>query len=184
MLINDICWLLFQLRFYHPSSVWYSLNQKVLNAFTIIYLGVKKMSIDVYINFNGNCREAVEFYAQVFETEKPNIMTFGETPPSPEYPLPDEARNLVMHTRMNIEGSNVMFSDIFPGMPFVEGNNISLALVSNNIDKISSLFKKFEEDGTVVMELQETFWSKLYGQITDKFGITWQFNYDNGEMGR
>jgi PhnB protein len=32
------------------------------------------------------------------------------------------------------------------------------------------------------MELQETFWSKLYGQVTGKFGIHWQFNYDNGEM--
>lgn len=71
------------------------------------------MSVDVYINFNGNCREAVEFYAQVFGTETPQIMTFGETPPNPEFPLPDEAKNLVMHTRLNIEGSNVMFSDVF-----------------------------------------------------------------------
>jgi PhnB protein len=45
------------------------------------------MSVDVYINFNGNCREAVEFYAKVFGTEKPQIMTFGEAPPNPEYPL-------------------------------------------------------------------------------------------------
>ncbi|TYR79970.1 VOC family protein [Priestia megaterium] len=140
------------------------------------------MSVDVYINFNGNCREAVEFYAKVFGTETPQIMTFGEAPPNPEYPLPDEAKDLVMHTRLNINGSNVMFSDVFPGMPFVEGNNISLALVSKNMDEITSIFNKLREDGTVVMELQETFWSKLYGQITDKFGIHWQFNYDNGEM--
>ncbi|AXN41430.1 VOC family protein [Peribacillus butanolivorans] len=140
------------------------------------------MSVDVYINFNGNCREAVEFYAQVFGTETPQIMTFGETPPNPEFPLPDEAKNLVMHTRLNIEGSNVMFSDVFPGMPFVEGNNISLAVVNKNMDEIKSFFNKLKEGGTVVMDLQETFWSKLYGQVTDKFGIIWQLNYDTGEM--
>ncbi|CAH0157762.1 hypothetical protein SRABI96_00877 [Peribacillus sp. Bi96] len=134
------------------------------------------MSVDAYLNFNGNCRNAVEFYAQVFGTETPQIMTFGETPPSPEFPLPDEAKNLVMHTRLNINGSNVMFSDVFPGMPFIEGNNISLAFVSNDLDEIISVFNKLKEGGTVGMDLQETFWSKLYGQLTDKFGINWQFN--------
>lgn len=141
------------------------------------------MSVDAYLNFNGNCREAVEFYAQVFETEKPQIMTFGETPPNPEYPLPEEAKNLVMHTRLNINGSNVMFSDVFPGMQFVQGNNISLAIVSKNLDEVKSFFNKLKEGGTVSMELQETFWSKCYGQVKDKFGIDWQFNYDSGEMG-
>ncbi|MFJ5623950.1 VOC family protein [Peribacillus loiseleuriae] len=140
------------------------------------------MSVDVYLNFNGNCREAVEFYAQVFETEKPQIMTFGESPPNPEFPLPEEAKNLVMHTRLNISGSNVMFSDVFPGMPFIKGNNISLAIVSENLDEIKSQFDKLKEGGTVGMELQETFWSKCYGQLTDKFGIGWQFNNGISEM--
>jgi PhnB protein len=139
------------------------------------------MAVDVYINFNGNTREAVEFYAEVFGTEKPHIMTFGETPQDPNYPLPEEAKNMVMHTRLNISGSNVMFSDVFPGMPFVQGNNITLALISTDIDEMKSWFSKLQEGGTVVMELQETFWSKLYGQVTDKFGIGWQFNYGTGE---
>lgn len=140
------------------------------------------MSVDVYLNFNGNCREAVEFYAQVFGTEKPQIMTFGETPPDPNFNLPEEAKNLVMHTRLNISGSNVMFSDVFPGMPYVEGNNISLTIVSKNLDEIKSSFDNLKEGGTVGMDLQETFWSKCYGQVTDRFGINWQLNYDSGEM--
>ncbi|MFD1357926.1 VOC family protein [Fictibacillus halophilus] len=139
------------------------------------------MSVDVYLNFNGNCREAVEFYAEVFKTEKPQIMTFGEAPPNPNYELPEEAKDLVMHTRLNIDGSNVMFSDTFPGMPFVEGNNVTLAIVNKDIEQIKSIYEGLKEDGKVVMELQETFWSKLYGQVTDKFGIHWQLNYDNGE---
>ncbi|MFT8320130.1 MAG: VOC family protein [Bacillus sp. (in: firmicutes)] len=140
------------------------------------------MSINAYINFEGNCREAVEFYAQVFEVETTNFMTFGEAPDHEGYPLPNEAKNLIMHTRLNIDGNIIMFSDVFPGMPFVAGNNITLAYVNNNIDKMISFFDKLKENGTVDMDLQETSWSKLYGQVTDKFGIHWQFNYDNGEM--
>lgn len=138
------------------------------------------MAIDVYMNFNGNCREAVEFYAVVFGTEKPEIMTFGETPPNPDYELPEEAKDLVMHTRLNISGSNVMFSDVFPGQPFVAGNNITLAFVGDDLDEIKSVFDKLKEGGTVGMELQETFWTKCYGQLTDKFGVIWQFNYGEG----
>ncbi|MGM1022738.1 MAG: VOC family protein [Bacillota bacterium] len=137
------------------------------------------MSVDVYLNFNGNCREAAEFYAEVFGTEKPQIMTFGEAPPNPDYPLPEEAKNLVMHTRLTIDGSNVMFSDVFPGMPFEAGNNISLAIVNRDEEKIRSYFHKLKEDGTVSMELQETFWSKCYGSLKDKFGIEWQLSHDS-----
>jgi PhnB protein len=139
------------------------------------------MAVDVYLTFNGNCREAVEFYAEVFGTEQPHIMTFGENPPNPDYPLPEEAKKLVMHTRLNIDGSNVMFSDTFPGSPFTVGNNISLAYHSFDADKLQTVFNRLKEGGTVVMELQETFWAKLYGQVTDKFGTIWQMNLNNEE---
>lgn len=139
------------------------------------------MAVDVYLNFNGNCREAVEYYVQVFGTEKPKWMTFGDMPPNPEFPLPEEAKNLIMHTRLDIFGSNVMFSDVFPGMPFVIGNNISLAVVIDSKEALESAFNKLKEDGKVGMELQETFWSKCYGNLTDKFGVQWQFNLGLGE---
>lgn len=140
------------------------------------------MAVDIYINFNGNCREAVEFYAKVFETEEPKIMSFGDASPNPEYPLPEEAKKLVMHTQLNISGSNVMFSDVFPGSPFIVGNNISLTVVIKNMDEIKLLFNKLKEGGTVGMDIQETFWSKCYGNLTDKFGIMWQLSYGNGEI--
>ncbi|RDW16956.1 hypothetical protein CWR48_15220 [Oceanobacillus arenosus] len=140
------------------------------------------MSVDIYLTFNGNCREAVLFYAEIFGTEKPKIMTFGDQPANPEYPLPEGTENLVMHSRLNIDGSNVMFSDNFPGMPFVEGNNITLSFINKNEDEIRSAYDKLSKGGEIVLELQETSWSKLYGQVTDKFGIHWQFNLDSGEM--
>lgn len=80
-------------------------------------------------------------------------MTYGDTPPDPKFPLPEEAKALVMHTQLNINGSNVMFSDAFPGMPFVAGNNISLALISKDIDDIKSIYSKLKEEGAVEMDL-------------------------------
>ncbi|WP_313892658.1 VOC family protein [Psychrobacillus sp.] len=140
------------------------------------------MAINVYLNFNGNCREAAEFYAEVFGVDKPQIMTFGESPQDPSYTLPEEAKDLVMHTRLSIGGSNVMFSDTFPGSPFIAGNNISLAFVSKNEEEVRSAFEAIKEGGKVGMELQETFWSKCYGSLKDKFGIEWQFSHEGEEM--
>jgi PhnB protein len=142
------------------------------------------MAINVYLNFNGNTREAIEFYEQAFGTEKTQIMTFGDAPQDPSHPLPEEAKDLVLHAQLNIGGSVVMFSDTFPGMPFTVGNNVTLAVVSTDIDEIKSSFEKLKEGGKVGMELQETFWSKCYGQVTDKFGVIWQLSYESGEMGK
>ena len=137
------------------------------------------MAVNIYINFNGNCREAVDFYVQVFGTEKPKILTFGDAPPSPDFPLPEEAKKLIIHTQLNISGSVVMFSDTFPGMPFTAGNNISLTITSKSMDEIKSIFSKLKDGGTVDMDLQQTFWSKCYGSVTDKFGIPWQLSFEN-----
>ncbi|MDW0117047.1 VOC family protein [Sporosarcina thermotolerans] len=136
------------------------------------------MAIDVYLTFNGNCRQAAEFYAEVFNTEKPQIMTFGEAPKDPNYSLPEEAKDLVLHTRLDINGSNVMFSDTFPGSHFVQGNNVSLAFVSNDMEEIKRVFGRLKEGGKVAMDLQETFWSKSYGSLRDQFGIEWQLSYE------
>ncbi|MDQ8737741.1 VOC family protein [Paenibacillus sp. LHD-38] len=140
------------------------------------------MSLEVYLNFNGNCREAANYYAQVFGSEVTHFTTFGDMPQHPEYVLPEEAKNLVMHARVNIMGSTVMFSDVFPGMPFIEGNNINLTVVSKDEDEVRVLFNKLADGGKIGMELQETFWSKCYGQLTDKFGIHWQCSHESGEV--
>lgn len=134
------------------------------------------MTLQAYINFSGNCREAVEYYADVFKTEKPNIMLFGDAPTSSGF-SPDEAsKNLVMHAELKINNSSIMFSDVPPGMPLVVGNNISLVIGIKDIDEMKSIFNKLKQGGFVVMELQETFFSKYYGFVRDKFGIGWQLS--------
>lgn len=138
------------------------------------------MAIGVYLNFNGNCLEAVEFYAETFGLEKPKIMTFGDVPSDPSFPLTDDVKKMVMNTSLTINGSTIMFSDTPPYMPFTLGNNISLVFNSSNLDEIKHVFNKLKDGGSVTMELQETFWSKCYGFLVDKFGVGWQLNYDNG----
>lgn len=139
------------------------------------------MPINPYINFNGNCREAVEFYAEVFGTGKPHIMAFGDAPGNPEHPVPEEAKSLVMHAMIQVHGTSLMFSDVFPGYPFTAGNNISLTLVSKDQEEVVSLFHKLKEGGSIHMEPQETFWSKCYANLTDKFGIGWQLSCEAQE---
>jgi len=138
------------------------------------------LAIEVYINFNGNCREAVEFYSKAFNVPMEKVMTFGEMPSDPAHPTPEAAKNLVLHTYLMIGGSRVMFSDTFPGMPFVEGNNINITFMGNNEAEIREIFSKLMEGGNVQMELQQTFWSKCYGMLTDKFGIHWQLSLESG----
>jgi len=136
------------------------------------------MAVEIYLIFNGNCREAVSFYEQVFNTEKAEIMTFGDAPRDPNHPLPEGTENLVMHTRLSILGSTVMFSDTFPGSPYTIGNNVTLAVVSDDIAQLRQAYEGLKEGGKITMELQETFFSKCYGSLTDKFGIEWQISHE------
>lgn len=130
------------------------------------------MAVEAFVNFAGNCREAVLYYAEVFNTEPPEFMEFGDG--SPEFPIPDEAKKWIMYTALKIEGTLVMFSDCFPGMPLVQGNNITLTVSSPDAEVLTGYFNRLKEGGTVKMELQRTFWSSCYGMVTDKYGIPWQ----------
>ena len=142
------------------------------------------MALQLFVNFDGNCREAVSFYAKVFKTNEPEFMTFGDTPGDDGMGLDEKDKGLIMYTDLEIEGTTVMFSDVPPGMPFVKGNNIALTVVTKDADEIKRLFHALGEGGEVDMELQETFWSNLYGMVTDKFGISWQFSHDSGKQYR
>jgi PhnB protein len=137
------------------------------------------MAIEVYLNFNGNCKEAVDFYADAFGVEKQQIMTYGDAPANPSFPVAEEAKHLILHTFLMIGGSRVMFSDVFPGGNFKIGNNINLTVMSQDVEQVKSSFNRLKEGGTVQMELQETFFSKCYGVVTDQFGINWQLSLDN-----
>ena len=146
---------------------------------------VFRMAIEVFINFNGNCREALGFYERVFDVKATRVMTFAEVPNPAEMDIPEvpEAhKDLICYASMNVGGSEIMFSDVLPGMPLTVGNNMSITYVSKDPEEIRKFFNGMKDGGTIAMTLQKTFWSDLYGMVIDKYGIPWQFNLDSGKF--
>ena len=128
------------------------------------------MSLDVFLTFNGECRSALEFYAQVFNQKPDQVMTFGQNPDGSA----EKDKDKIMYACIPIHGCNVMFSDCSSGSEFIEGNNISLTIGLDDEEEIKKTFNNLAEGGEVGMKLGKTFFSELFGVVTDKFGINWQ----------
>ena len=136
------------------------------------------MSFDVFFNFDGECREAMEFYAKVFRSQVQNVMTYSQIPPDQDYPVPEADRDRILYGNVPIFGCNVMFSDVPSGSEdFVKGTNICPTLGTSDKNEIRRLFAELASGGEVIMELAPTFWSELYGMLEDHYGIIWQLSY-------
>lgn len=133
-----------------------------------------KESFDLFINFDGECRDATTFYAKVFGSEIQDQMTYAEAPPDADFPVPEVDKDKIMYACVPIFGCNVMFMDMPTGMPLVKGNNISPTISTGDRNELQRVFAALSAGGKVEIELQKTFWSDLYGMVTDKFGIIWQ----------
>jgi len=131
------------------------------------------MQLELFINFNGNCREAVEFYAKVFRSEVGNLMTYGDVPSEPGYTVPEEDKNKIMYAGIPIGGMVVMLMDMPTGSPLVVGNNINPTVNIEDKAEVTRLFNELSEGGEVCLELQQTFYSEWYGMVQDKYGVIW-----------
>ncbi len=127
-----------------------------------------------YFVFNGNGKEAVEFYKNALKAEVINIQLFGDMPPNPEMPIPEEAKDRVLNAQLKVGNMDLMLSDTFPGMPYTIGSNITTAIILTDSEDTKKVFAALQDGGKVKMPLQETFWSPLYGQVEDKYGFEWQ----------
>ena len=132
------------------------------------------MQLELFINFDGNCREAVEFYAKVFKSAVNNLMTYADAPPNPNYTVPEADQNRIMYAGVPIGSIVVMFSDVPAGSKYLCGNNISPTISMNNKDEITRMYNELKEGGEVFMELGQTFFSEWYCMVKDKFGVIWQ----------
>lgn len=139
-------------------------------------------SLNVYLNFAGNCEEAFLFYKSVFGTEFISINRFKEMPPQEGMPpLPPEAGEKLMHISLPIGGESVLMgSDSVEGFgpPIQQGNNFSLSLNVESREEADRLFTALSPDGTVTMPMGETFWGSYFGMFTDRFGINWMVSYE------
>ena len=130
------------------------------------------MSLSTYLTFDGNCREAFEFYRSVFGTEFVVLSTFAEAPEDMD--VPDADRDKVMHVTLPIGSSVLMGSDNDPsGPPVVVGNNFSISVDTEGRQESDELIGKLSDGGAVSMPMQETFWGSYFGMCTDKFGVNW-----------
>lgn len=130
-----------------------------------------------YFLFNGNCREVLDFYSKVFETEA-HIETYGDAPANSDSHISENIKNLVSHAELKLGDEIMMFGDVLPASPVLMGNNLATAFRSNDVDKIKKVYNALSENAVIKMNLQETPWSICYGALTDKFGMSWFFNYD------
>lgn len=128
--------------------------------------------IEPYIYFNGDAKEAIEFYERVFKGEGKQIMYYKDAPSNPEFNIPDSMRSYVLHSEITINSTKVHFSDSMTET--TKGNNISFALQFHTPDEVKDKFNELKEGGEVLMELAPQFFSPMYGWVKDKFGISWQ----------
>ena len=139
------------------------------------------MTLSIYLNFNGDCREAFEFYRSVFGGEFQDLQTFGDGPD--DIVVPAEERDQVMHVSLPVGDSVLMGSDTpsWSPEPTQAGNNFSISYSPATREEADELFAKISEGGTVTMPLEDMFWGAYFGTCTDRFGIGWQLNCEPPE---
>ncbi len=132
------------------------------------------MKIDAYLNFDGLCRAAFDFYARVLGgTVK--AMSVEESPMAGQ--AGPEWKGRTIHARLEVGGQVLLASDSPPGQHRpAQGMWVSVQVADPA--EAERIFNAFGDGGTPVMPLQETFWSKAFGMVVDRYGTPWMVNCD------
>ncbi|NJM79531.1 MAG: VOC family protein [Flavobacterium sp.] len=85
-----------------------------------------------------------------------------------------------MITTFSLNG--IAFSALNGGSAFTFTNSISLFIKSNNTEEITAIWHKLKVHGTILMDLGEYPWSKKYGWVKDKYGLSWQLFFDENPL--
>jgi PhnB protein len=125
--------------------------------------------LNPYLNFNGNARQALEFYASVFGGI-PTLSTFGE------FGMQDTP-DKIMHGQLETDaGYTLMAADTPPGMEFQGMHGFGVSLSGEDGDVLRGYWDKLSEGGSVTMPMQKQAWGDEFGMVTDKFGVPWLVN--------
>jgi PhnB protein len=131
------------------------------------------MQVQTYLNFDGRCEEALEFYCKALGAEVTMLSRFKDSP-EPHAPgmVPPGAENKVMHASFRIGESTVMASDCHcGGRPSFQGFSLSLTLPDGA--RAERAFAALTDGGQVQMPLGKTFFASHFGVVTDRFGVSW-----------
>ena len=131
------------------------------------------MIVQPYLNFNGRCEEAIEFYRKALGAEVGMMMRFKESPePSQPGMVPPGNENKILHTSFRVGDSTIMASDgRCQGKSEFQGISLSLT-VAREADA-DRFFNALAQGGTVQMPLAKTFFSPRFGMVADRFGVSW-----------
>lgn len=132
-----------------------------------------------YLSFRGQAREAMSFYQSIFGGEL-KVTTFAEGGMSgADGVQPDQ----VMHSQLD-GPVMLMGSDVPESMPFTQGSTISMCFSgdASGLDTCREYWSKLAEGGAVGMALDLAPWGDYYGNLTDKYGINWMFDFSAPEV--
>jgi PhnB protein len=131
------------------------------------------MQTTPYINVQGKCREAMQFYRDLLHGEITQMFRYGESPMASE--MPEESHDGIMHSELVAAGAVIMGAD-GPPQEGKGANNVSIALTLDDVDEAERIFAGLAEGGEVGMEMQKTFWAERFGMCVDRYGIGWLVN--------
>ena len=130
------------------------------------------MKLNPYLNFNGQCAEAFEFYQRVLGGNIMSSMTWGEMP---DAEIPAEMKNRIMHISLQMGDVWLMGADSPPDR-YEKPQGISVALHYEKASEGEKIFNSLAEGGNVLMPFQKTFWAAGFGMCVDRYGIPWLVN--------
>lgn len=134
--------------------------------------------LNPYFSFDGNAREAMEFYRDVFGGEL-KITTFGEAGAAS-----DGNADQVMHAMLETpSGYTVMASDNPPGAQFKPGSTISISVSGDDAAELQGYWKLLSESGSILMPLEKQMWGDDFGMCVDRFGIIWMVDIVGSPQG-
>lgn len=139
-------------------------------------------SLNIYLNFDGNCEEAFNFYKACFGGDFLSMSRFDEMPPQDGMPpLPEDHLKRIMHVSLPISDEAILMGSDTGGewaTDFKQGNNFSISINASSKEEADRLFNALSDGGNISMPMAETFWESYFGMLTDKFGINWMVSVE------
>jgi PhnB protein len=134
--------------------------------------------IHSYLTFNGNCREAMNFYQECLGGEL-FLQPIGTSPMSEM--MPPERKDSILHATLTNGNVVIMGSDMVDNKGLIRGNAMSMMLNCSSEIEIRATFDKLASGGDATHPLEDTFWNALFGGLTDRFGNRWLLNFDKNQ---
>lgn len=129
--------------------------------------------MNLYANFNGQCREAMTFYKSVFGGQL-TMQSAGTSPMAAQ--VPAQYQDHLIHAQLDTQDWTLMASDAI-GHPLTHGNDMSIMINCDSEEQINTYFKALSVGGEIVSELKKEFWGAIYANFVDRYGIRWMLNY-------